>query len=79
MAIMKATMPVTRRVWRITADAPSGEYVVIGDSRRPSQNSCEVHEAGWDESSYDLAHGLEVREIFPSTTADPWLMRLQNT
>jgi hypothetical protein len=70
MATVKRSVPAKRLVWRITAEAPLGEYVEIGggpavtsaSSSSPSK-PIEMHEGGWVESSFDLARGLEVREL----------------
>jgi hypothetical protein len=72
MAHVKGKIPSKRLIWRITADAPLGEYVEVGgppSAPAPPSKSAETHEGGWIESSYDLARGLEVREL--SLPADP--------
>lgn len=52
-----------RRVWRVTANAPQGEYV---DPDAPPTPRTVVHfdrpEPGWLQSSFDLSIGLEVVE-----------------
>jgi hypothetical protein len=79
MAALKRNESVTKRVWRITADAPLGEFVVVDGERSSPHMAGELHEAGWVESSYDLVHGLEVREMYVLAPADPALKRPQNS
>jgi hypothetical protein len=76
MAPVKRSVSAKRLVWRITAEAPLGEYVEIGGASTASTapaatpKQMETHEGGWVESSFDLARGLEVRElIIPSDHA----------
>jgi hypothetical protein len=49
-----------RRVWRVTDAAPLGEFVET-DSPLPA-NASDHPETGWQQSSWDLAMGLEVRD-----------------
>ena len=58
-----SAMPM-RRVWRISAEAPQGEYV---DSRADETRSSEprrvyqeVPDTNWMQSSLELAQGLDV-------------------
>ncbi len=58
----KSAGHVTRRVWRITPDAPLGEYV---DPTRPPVELTQPPdkpEPGWLVSSFELTHGLEVSD-----------------
>jgi hypothetical protein len=54
-----------RRIWRVSASAPQGEYVdsQSGEARvedpKPAVVS-DMAETGWMQSSMDLAQGLEV-------------------
>ena len=61
-----------RRVWRVTADAPQGEYV--DPDQPPAPPPAVVHfdrpEPGWLQSSFDLAIGLEVKDASDTITAD---------
>ena len=72
MAPVKRIVPAKRLVWRITAEAPLGEYVEINGaaSATPAPTApskpVETHEGGWVESSFDLARGLEVKELLIS-------------
>ena len=69
MAPVKRIVPAKRLVWRITAEAPLGEYVEInGAPSAPAAplKPVETHEGGWVESSFDLARGLEVKELLIS-------------
>lgn len=57
-----------RRVWRMTAEAPLGEFVDAGDSAaRPvvQPGPDELQPASWVRSSWDLLNGLEVTESAP--------------
>jgi hypothetical protein len=63
-----------RRIWRVTADAPQGEYV---DSRadepkasEPRKVAGDVAEAGWLQSSLDLARGLEIIDRTDSMSSE---------
>ena len=63
MAHRKSTVGhVTKRVWRITQNAPHGEYVdpnqVPPELTRPPERP----EPGWLVSSFELTHGLEVTD-----------------
>jgi hypothetical protein len=72
MAQVKGKISSKRLIWRITAEAPLGEYVEVGGAptpQPPPAKPAETHEGGWIESSYDLARGLEVREL--SLPTDP--------
>lgn len=67
-----------RRVWRVSADAPMGEWV---DSRadesrqaEPRAPSAPVSETGFLQSSLDLAQGLEVIDRTDSVSVE-WFGR----
>ena len=54
-----------RRVWRITQDAPLGEYIDTDQeaaeaAARPLLERPEP--PGWQSSSFELTHGLEVSD-----------------
>jgi hypothetical protein len=75
-----------RRVWRVTKDAPLGEYVDPDEVRRepqhqlPPNDPFEQPEPGWLMSSFELAHGLEVHEhadTVPGELLDEFLRRRQ--
>ena len=57
-----------RRVWRVTANAPQGEYV------DPGAPLTVVHfdrpEPGWLQSSFDLSTGLEVVDASDTLPAE---------
>jgi hypothetical protein len=51
-------------VWRITDDAPAGEYVdpaALTTDRHPKDQP-EVVYGGWIESSFDLLHGADISD-----------------
>lgn len=57
-----------RRLWRMTADAPLGEFVDADDHAdkpvaKPGPD--ELQPASWVRSSWDLLNGLEVTESAP--------------
>jgi hypothetical protein len=57
-----------RRVWRMTAESPLGEFVDADDTpAKPSvqPGPDELHPASWVRSSWDLLNGLEVTESSP--------------
>lgn len=58
----------TQRVWRISASAPKGEWVVKGVPvvTKPQRDLPEVSYGTWVTSSYDLLDGTDVTED-PST------------
>lgn len=54
-----------RRLWRMTPEAPLGEFVDADDKAdKPSAPPApdELREASWTRSSWDLLNGLEVTE-----------------
>jgi hypothetical protein len=51
-----------RRVWRVTADAPQGEYVDPDKLPLPVSSPTERPEPGWMMSSFELTHGLDVTD-----------------
>ena len=80
MAQRNSSKPAKRRVWRITATAPLGEFV-DPDAPLPRSAPGDRERGGWAVSSFDLAHGADVSEgadtvpddlfdeLFPSTQA----------
>ena len=58
-----------RRLWRITAEAPRGEFVdpaeKLEKAAAPVPAPDELRESSWVRSSYDLLTGLEVTETAP--------------
>lgn len=63
---------VHRRVWRVTASAPLGEFVDSG-SAQATHATVVPHEPaheGWLQSSFDLAIGLDVRDASESLTPE---------
>jgi len=64
-----------RRVWRVSAAAPQGEYVdsTSGESRvdEPRRDAVsEVPETSWMQSSLDLAQGLDVIDRTDSLSSE---------
>jgi hypothetical protein len=64
MAHRKAAKPVRRRVWRVTQNAPHGEYVDVAvvtaaDLAGPAPRR---EDQGWLVSSFELTHGLDVSD-----------------
>ena len=54
-----------KRVWRISENAPKGEWVVVAAAAaipRPSSELPEVSYGSWVTSSYDLLDGSDVIE-----------------
>ena len=66
MAQRKVTSQGKRLHWRVTKSAPQGEYFdpdKTRDAADPTpEEPMERPEPGWRMSSFELAHGLEVRE-----------------
>lgn len=59
--------PTPKRVWRITANAPQGEYVDLDEALR---RETQAREAGWQQSSFDLSMGAEVSDASDTLTPD---------
>jgi hypothetical protein len=59
----------TRRLWRMTPEAPRGEFVDVDDKAAkapaPPPAPDELRESSWLRSSWDLLNGLEVTESGP--------------
>jgi len=59
-----------RRIWRVTADAPGGEFVDIDLTEQAADTGADAPArvldpapvADWRGSSWDLLNGLEVRD-----------------
>ncbi|WP_128000624.1 hypothetical protein [Piscinibacter defluvii] len=65
MARRKDDKEPPRLVWRITADAPLGEYVdpkIAARPKRPKTEGEEVRERSWLGSSLELLGGVRVSE-----------------
>jgi hypothetical protein len=69
MVQRKSAKPGRRRVWRITADAPLGEFVDPDAHPPPRPAAGDPESGGWVMSSFDLKHGAEVSEG-PDTVPD---------
>ncbi|HEV7577022.1 MAG TPA: hypothetical protein VGO85_13345 [Caldimonas sp.] len=58
-----------RRLWRMTPEAPRGEFVDVDDNApkapAPAPAPDELQESSWLRSSWDLLNGLEVTESGP--------------
>jgi len=50
-----------KRVWRITANAPQGEYLDRDEAARRDRQALQA-DAGWQQSSFDLSMGAEVHD-----------------
>nr|WP_316640064.1 hypothetical protein [uncultured Roseateles sp.] len=61
--------PAHKRVWRITADAPQGEYVDPDEAARKDALA-RLAEAGWQQSSFDLSMGAEVSDAPETLTPE---------
>lgn len=69
--------PVRRRIWRVTPEAPMGEFVELDaagvktDEPLPERDArAESGEANWVQSSFDLAIGLEVSDFEDTVPAE---------
>lgn len=61
MSRKKPPPHVVKLVWRITDEAPMGEYVDANAPRKASDlNAAEGRSPGWTDSSFDLLHGADV-------------------
>lgn len=73
MAKVGSGIVARSRVWRITRDAPQGEYVDSGYQRQATvpPASVERPEPGWLMSSFELACGLDATEVDGDTVPAP--------
>ena len=51
-----------RRVWRVTQNAPQGEYIDPDNLPQPLARPLERPEPGWLVSTFELTHGLDVTD-----------------
>ena len=67
----KHTPKPVKRVWRVTADAPQGEYV-DPDAPAPEKTTEPAlrPDSGWHLSSFELSSGLEVNDTPDTVPAD---------
>ena len=67
-----------RRVWRVSAEAPQGEYVDSrADESKPSEPrraQVDVIDSNWMQSSLELAEGLDVIDR-TDTMSQEWFGR----
>ncbi len=66
----RSSSPGTKRVWRITPDAPSGAYVDLDAKRPATQRPLAPQESGYLMSSLDLITGVDVNEADESVSAE---------
>lgn len=83
MVQRKSAKPGKRLVWRITADAPLGEFVDPDAHPPPRPAPDDPDPGGWVMSSFDLKNGVDVHdgpdtvpddlfdELFPPPLAPP--------
>ena len=57
-----AAQPAVRKVWRITAAAPHGEYVFLDKAQHRQPAAPEAADSGWLNSSVELERGATVTE-----------------
>ena len=70
--------PLPRRVWRVTPEAPMGEFVDIDPTALPGSDSAEAPArvldpapvVDWRGSSWDLLNGCEVNDDEESLPGD---------
>jgi len=70
MVRRRIDLTTKRRVWRVTPNAPQGEYVDADDLPRESAKALDRPEPGWALSSFELTHGLDVSEAQDTVPAD---------
>jgi hypothetical protein len=64
----KSTAPVPRKIWRMSADAPSGEFVELGPAGEVAKTEPAPLDTGdwpvtdWQSSSYALLSGCQVKD-----------------
>ena len=70
MHTAKSVSLTTRRVWRMTTDAPRGEWVESNAAHLAPYKHSHEDEVGWAISSLDLACGLDVFEVDDSVLTE---------
>ena len=65
----KPDKPV-KRVWRVTAEAPQGEFVDPSATPERAGELALRPDSGWHESTFDLSAGLDVSEAPDTLPAD---------
>jgi len=76
------TTALAKKVWRISENAPMGEWVdkAAPVIPKPSKNLPEVSYGIWVMSSYDLLDGIDVtEEALPGGLFDELFVRQQDT
>ena len=73
----KAKAQPVKRVWRVTADVPQGEYVDPSVTPERTNEAPLRPDSGWHESTFDLSVGLDVSET-PDTLPDDLFDKLFN-
>ena len=57
-----SAQPAVRKIWRITAAAPQGEYVTLDAARHWQPAAPAAADSGWLNSSVELERGATVTE-----------------
>jgi hypothetical protein len=71
MNTLRKTPPGAKRlVWRITPDAPRGEWVNAEAIRAPKVDAPEEPRSNWAMSSFDLQYGAEIRDVSDTVPKD---------
>lgn len=61
---------VVRRVWRVTAGVPSGEWVDPAASPPQKPDAPEMDRASWAMSSFDLRYGADITDVSDTISPD---------
>ncbi len=64
--------PRAKRIWRVSATHPKGEWVDVADpaARPPAQAAPDVSDRSWRSSTYDLLDGSDVKEDSDTVPAE---------
>ncbi len=59
----KTPRPAKTLVWRISPDAPKGEWVDPATTPAEKLNEAEFESGAWLMSSFDLQYGADIRDV----------------
>jgi len=71
MQVRQRTPPAAKKlVWRITPEAPKGEWVDAAAIPTPKVDPPEEPRTNWAMSSFDLQYGAEIRDVSDTVPKD---------
>ena len=60
----------TKKVWRITPDAPQGKWVDPATIPPPEPKAPDLESGAWLMSSFDLQYGAEIKDVTDTVPED---------